>query len=381
MTHSNLTERVFARADALDLREALPRLTGLSAERLAQIRSGATYTADEYEQLCRALAVDPTVMFRGEETSPSRLPARFRAAMVLGGPRGSDLRLLALAGEQGRILAHLVTSLGRRVALLGLREVRPPRTSRETWREGYELGERARARLELPRGPIRDLESVLTQLGVHIARGHFTRPEIDAASVWQPDAVPIILLNEESGRSGHPGAVRATLAHELCHLLHDAGEQDLTTQVSWGAEGTGNYSDMVEVRARAFAPAFLAPRLEVRGWFAKQPKRVQEDARRTIHALGGHWGLSFEGAAWHAKNCGVVDPADAEALAATPLGEWIDLSDFASQPNWVPPAMVHPDLPARAEGLWEGSATGIVLDALSEGVITSGRASELLTWS
>lgn len=378
---SDLTERLFARAAALDLRESLPRLSGLDAERVDAIQTGSTYTADEYEQICRALAVDPTVMYRAEESRPGRLPARFRGAMAVGGPPGSDLRLLALAAEQGRILSHLLRSLGRHVELFRYRDIRPPQAGKDTWREGYELGERARADLQLDQGPIHDVEDILRRLGVHVARVRFTEPGIDAASVWQPDAVPIILLNKGSGRIGHPGAVRATLAHELCHLLHDAGEQDLTTQVSWGAEGTGNYSDVLEVRARAFAPAFLAPRRQVQDWFAEQPRRVRSDARRAIRALGAHWGLSFEGAAWHAKNCGLLDPAMAEALAATSSGEWIDLDGFDSPPAWVPPAMVHPGLPARAADLWEGSATGIVLDALGEGVITVGRASELLSWS
>jgi Zn-dependent peptidase ImmA (M78 family) len=378
---SNLTERIFARAEALDLRDALPRLAGLSAERVEAIGTGDAYTADEYEQLCRALAVDASIMYRAEETRPNRLPARFRAAMVVSRPRGVDLRILALAVEQGRILAHLLASLGRQVELSKHRQLRAPQGVWNTWREGYDLGEKARASLHPQPGPIRDVESVLRELGVHVARVAFSTPEIDAASIWQPDAVPIILLNKASGRYDHPGAVRATLAHELCHLLHDAGEQNLTTQVSWGTEGTGNYSDTLEIRARAFAPAFLAPRGEVRAWFTEQRSRIRSDPRATVRAIGRHWGLSFEGAAWHAKNCEVVEAAVAESLASTSAGEWVDLDDFAAMPAWVPPAMMHPDLPEQAAELWNGNATEIVLAALDEGHITVGRARELLTWS
>jgi len=378
---SNLTERIFARAEALDLRGALPRLAGLSAERVEAIGRGDAYTADEYEQLCRALAVDASAMYRAEETRPNRLPARFRAAMVIDRPRGADLRLLALAAEQGRILAHLMASLGRHVELSKHRRLRAPQGDWNTWREGYDFGETARASLHPLQGPLQDVESVLRETGVHVARVTFSTAAIDAACVWQADAVPIILLNKASGRCDHPGAVRATLAHELCHLLHDAGEQDLTTQVSWGTQGMGNYSDTLEVRARAFAPAFLAPRNEVRAWFSEQPSRIKSDPRLTIRALASHWGLSFEGAAWHAKSCEIVEAVVAESLASRSTGEWVDLSAFTVTPSWVPPAMMHPDLPEQAADLWEGHATEIVLAALDEGHITVGRARELLTWS
>lgn len=377
---SKLTERVFERAEAMSLGDALPRLATVTRDRLEAIRAGNPYSADEYEQLCRALAVDPSVMYRAEETQPNRIPVRFRAAIGVSKPNGIDLRLLALAVEQGRILAHLLGLLGRQVRLSELRKIRPPQGVWNTWREGYELGESARAALCSQPGPIVDLEGLLRDAGVHVARVTLSTSDIDAASVWEPGAVPVVLLNKASGRYSHPGAIRATLAHELCHLLHDGGERDLTTQVSWGTEGSGNFADTVEIRARAFAPAFLAPRDQTKAWFDAQPKNVQSDARAATRALGAHWGLSFKGAAWHAKNCEVLDATVAESLASRSGGEWIDLSHFDATPIWMPPEMMNPDLPEEAAEPWQGSATEIVLAALDEGHITVGRARELLTW-
>lgn len=380
MAVQNLTNRLFARAQAMDLVEALPRLSGLPSERVERIRVGDAFSASEYEDLCRALAVDPAVVYRGQETQPNRVPARFRAALVVDRPSGEDIRLLALAVEQGRILAHLMGALGRPVRLAAHRSVRAPQGVGETWREGYELGEEARATLCPRPGPVHDMPLLLRELGVHVARVTFSSSEVDAASVWESGGVPVILLNKASGRCEHPGAVRATLAHELCHLLHDAGERDLTTQVSWGAGGQGNFFATVEVRARAFAPAFLAPRAQVVEWFAARPKRIQRAPKRAAQALGEHWGLSFVGAAWHAKNCGVMAPDVADQLTSQPGVPWLDLGAFTAAPTWVPPGMFHPDLPEQATELWDGAAAELVLEALDEGHVTLGRARELLTW-
>jgi Zn-dependent peptidase ImmA (M78 family) len=354
------------------------RALGLEPERVRDIRAGGSFTAAEYEGLCRALAVDPAAMYRGEETQAGRVPARFRAALV-DRPDPKDIRSLALAVEQGRTLAYLMERLGRPIPLADHRRVRAPKGDRETWREGYDLGETARAAIHPETGPVRDLERLLQDLGVHVARVTLSTSDVDAASVWEPGAVPVVLLNKRSGRYAHPGAVRATLAHELCHLLYDAGERDLTTRVSWGAQGCGNYSEAVEVRARAFAPAFLAPRDQTTAWSEAQPRKNRRDPRGTIQAMGEHWGLSFEGAAWHAKNCGLLSPEVAEELASAPAPR-LDLSAFETTLAGTPLNMFYPALPDQAAEPWDGTAAKIILAALDEEHLTLGRARELLTW-
>ena len=92
------------------------------------------------------------------------------------------------------------------------------------------------------------------------------------------------------------------------------------------------------------------------------------------------WGFSFEGAVWHAKNCGLVEPELAEKLAGMPRRPLIPLEEFEPLEDFYPPAMVHPDLPERAAPLWQGWASVLVLEALEDGHISIGRACELLTW-
>lgn len=379
---AELTTRIFDRARRMALLDALPSLSGLSSERVDAIRGGAGYTASEYERLCRALAVDPVILYRGDENDPRRSPARFRAAISLDAPSGHDLRTLALAGEIGAILAGLSARLGRGIPLAAQRAVKAI-DAHDEGRQGYELGQAARAVLAAEPAPIKSVLGLLRRWGVHVAWVPFSSGDIDAASIWAPDAVPVILVNSRSARAGHPGALRATLAHELCHLLHDAGEQDLTTMVSWGAGERGNYAESVEIRARAFAPAFIAPPPAVTAWAGAA--RFADD-HSLVQALATTWGLSFEGAAWHATNCHLIERTVAEQLAhlrpKPPIVYPHDESGSEPRPHLKQSELSElPELIGPVSPLWAGFALELVHAALDEGHISPGRARELLTWS
>jgi Zn-dependent peptidase ImmA (M78 family) len=379
-TLSPQIERVFSRAAEMGIVDDLVRLSGLTAVKLSSIRAGAPVTTTDYEALCRGLAVDPSAMYRGEDRSPLRTVARFRSATSQASPSPLDVRLLALAAEQGRILGFLLKLLGRQVVLASHRSPAVGQSSHETWKEGYDRGEAARRGLHNVSGPVVDIESLFRELGVHVAKVAFSSSSIDAASIWESGSVPVILLNTKAAGLQHPGILRATLAHELCHLLHDAGEQDVTTLVSW-TEGTGNYRESVEVRARAFAPAFLAPRDQVVPWVAALAPEAKESNYALVKNLAECWGLSFEGAAWHAKNCRIVPADDAERLAHSKKKPRLDLARFTGVGvGSTPPAMIHAALPDEPAPLWDGWATEIVLSAMEDDHITVGRARELLTW-
>lgn len=376
---STLTQRIFQRAEEMDLAQNLAGLSGLSDVRMDAIRRGEPFSSTEFELICRALAVDSGDLYAGRAASPSRSPARFRAATAEGNPSPTDVRLLALTAEQGRILGHLMALLGKEIKLQRHKRTVGVQGS-ELWREGYQLGEAARTALAPEDAPLRDLPRLLNEFGVHVARAPLSSENIDAASVWEPKAAPVVLVNSKSHVSLHMGAFRASLAHELCHLLHDAGERDLTTNVSWGVEGSGNYHNDLEMRARAFAPAFLAPRPAVCKWHDKLSSRIRKKAIKMVNALAETWGLSFEGAAWHAKNCGLIESAEADRLARMQRRPEISLADFNTRIDLYPPAMVHSELPDASAPLWQGWASFLVLEAMEKGHISVGRARELLTW-
>jgi Zn-dependent peptidase ImmA (M78 family) len=221
------------------------------------------------------------------------------------------------------------------------------------------------------------MERWLSELPVHVARVRFSTDDLEGASVWESGATPVILLNERAGRVTYSLSRRAILAHELCHLLHDGGDADIATRVS-SSEGRGNYEEAVEQRARGFAPAFLAPRDQLRSWAGEA--RLPRDPRGFVAEVARHWGLSYEGAIWHAKNTGLIEPNVAAALSAERVLPDLPTDDFEGEEIGFPPSMLNPDLPDESSQLMDGWATRAVVEALESSAISLGRAKELLAW-
>jgi len=92
-------------------------------------------------------------------------------------------------------------------------------------------------------------------------------------------------------------------------------------------------------------------------------------------------GFSFEGAAWHAKNCQIISAQKAEELASQSNRPSIPYDGFETSRAGAPPSVVNASLPDRPADLWDGWATEIVLSALDEGCISLGLARELLSWA
>jgi Zn-dependent peptidase ImmA (M78 family)/transcriptional regulator with XRE-family HTH domain len=355
----------------------------LPAPRLDAIESGSPdISVGEFERACRGVAADPTVIYRGDDAPKWRM-ARFRSASTPDAPLPpAAIRTLALGAELGRVLASLLRRLARPVPLEQFRKTEALRSSPDPWEQGYVLGERARARLLPNAGPIRNVEALLADLGVHVGRVRFGVREVEAASLWEPGAVPVILLNAGLRRARYGLSRRAILCHELCHLLHDAGEAEMTTRVSW-SEDAGNYDDAIEQRARGFSPAFLAPREQVRAAIGEQfGDRRRPEARRIVDAVARRWGLSYEGAVWHACNCRLIKAADGKRLLdrRQPSSDvpWAD--QFEQQPPGTPPGLVHSALPDEPAPIMDGFGAGVVLAALDRAAISAGRAREILTW-
>jgi hypothetical protein len=90
--------------------------------------------------------------------------------------------------------------------------------------EGYRLAEELRPCLP---GGSRcdrlDIQDVMTALGVAVEtiRLPVDAESVDAVAVWGPRHGPAVLLNERGLHARSAVGSRATLAHELCHLLVD----------------------------------------------------------------------------------------------------------------------------------------------------------------
>lgn len=358
--------------------EEAARWCHTSRDELAQLENAQDLSSTTFERVCQGLAVSPSELLSGVERSPRRSAARFRGA--LSDARDltpHDTRLLATASDIGRTLARLLDLLGRPNQFLEHRDMRAVSSIVDPWDQGYDLGEEARARTGPGPGPIPHLERWLSELSVHVARVRFSTADLEGASVWESGATPVILLNERAGRVDYNLSRRAILAHELCHLLHDGGEADIATRVS-STEGRGNYEEAIERRARAFAPAFLAPPEQVRTWAGEA--HLAREPRAIVTEVARYWGLSYEGAIWHVKNIGLIEPATAEILAAERTLPDLPTDEFEAGEISFPPSMLNPELPDESSRLMDGWATKVIVEAVEASAISVGRAKELLAW-
>lgn len=95
---------------------------------------------------------------------------------------------------------------------------------------------------------------VLRNWGVFYKRVAFQTNAIDAVAFWGPRHGPGVLLNTAGRHCSSSGGRRATIAHEICHLLVDR-DRSLPVIEALG----GRIPKAVEQRARAFAGELLLP--------------------------------------------------------------------------------------------------------------------------
>lgn len=377
-----LFSKIQGRANTMGVADLLSTLSGVPNERLEALRDGAAMSALEFEALCRAVVVNPAELVYGDNTefNPRRSVARFRSAPGVQSLTGADLRVLQQAAEVGRVLGGLARVLNVALPVVEARAVLPA-SGTDQWKKGYQLGTAARKRLlRNTSEPIAELERTLTStLAVHVAHVRFENEQIDAASLFEDGAVPVVLVNATGRGVRSVGGRRAAIAHELCHLLHDGGQPnvpDYAVSVAYNADG---YSDLVEQRARAFAPAFLAPPSAVRAWKSARFGQTAPDtlaaAEPVVASLADHWGFSFEGAAWHAKNCRLVSSDLISSLLAQPPTRTFPERGFEVS---APSVADSDDLVAP---IWRGLGERLVMRAAAQSVITSARARELLRWA
>ena len=198
---------------------------------------------------------------------------------------------------------------------------------RPAWKAGYGLAEEARKVLRLGRRPILSmLDLVEERLGIPVIQAPLRgNPEIAGATVATTDGVGHqvrgIVLNIV-GANENVWVRRATLAHELGHLLYDPDERIENLRIDSYAEGETDPEgrsdgDPVEQRANAFAVAFLAPNEAVR---EIAPFPFSADAiARTMREFG----IGRVAAQYHIYNCHyrTHEVSGAEAVAATPSDE------------------------------------------------------------
>jgi Zn-dependent peptidase ImmA (M78 family) len=223
------------------------------------------------------------------EFSADHTDSPMLAAARMGGQALSDGDLITVVGEIKSIPAHTNAALQDWTAALApYRAIGSPRTAFEGGRAAAQQLRDWVGNIEHPVDPTEWLET----LGVQVRTIELSTPLVDAVAVWGPLNGPAILLNAKGLHVRTQRARRATLAHELCHLLLDRSGALPLAEVLGGAAPPG-----VERRARAFAAELLVPTAAVQRAWADHP-----DCQGIFGRLQRRFHASAEIVAWQMRN-------------------------------------------------------------------------------
>lgn len=208
-------------------------------------------------------------------------------------------------------------------------DVTEPRSVWEAIEAGEKIAEEERQRLQLGTYPVRDIAELLETQGIRV----LTIPmdeQISGVFMGDEEIGLAIFANPEH----HPIRHSFTLAHEYCHILTD---RDRRTVVS----SEKNEKDLVEVRANAFAAAFLLPKAGVVRFFEasgktgygrnylatpgvseisaaeqRKPLKAAQIQLYDIVHLQNHYGVSWEAAVYRLQNVGLISKDECQDLIA-----------------------------------------------------------------
>ena len=230
------------------------------------------------------------------------------------------------------------------------------------YRIGYRLAEDARRVLQLGESPIRSMRDLVeNRLGIPVIQARLPS-SIAGATVSTTDevgsAIRGVVLNTV-GENEKVWIRRATLAHELGHLLYDPDISLDNVRVDSYADSRkdpeSRSADYVEQRANAFAIAFLAPNEAVR-------KDTQAPfSEESIAHVMRKYGISHTAARYHISNCHYRQHAVPTGIdSATPSDEQRAAENFTV--DYFP----IPDTPDQRRGRF----AGLVLECYQKGLIS-----------
>ncbi len=231
--------------------------------------------------------------------------ARMTAGTLLVPEVASILEQIA---QQPQVWTKPIDELAAHVAptLLRLRDAQP-------WLQGHEVAAQVRAHLGCSPEQRLDPEAILRAWKVPVRDIEVASPLLDALCVWGPKHGPLILVN----RRGHHGRLkgrRATLAHEIGHLVMDRGGGLPVAEVLGG-----RVPEELEQRAKAFAAELLLPKA-----VASARVSMADDVRDEVRLLSEEFGASLELVAWQARN---------GAAQLLPRAVHATLRGYVSDPN------------------------------------------------
>jgi len=249
-------------------------ITGIPEAGLRRLTSEPDAFADEWEL--------------GPELEPTELMAVARSTQGLLDMDDMRGLLCAIRAVHARSTPELDTVSGRAEQLLRENGADRP------FEAGYRLAMWFRKQVSCPEDVAVDVEQMLRDFAVYVGEVTLESVVLDAVCCWGPRHGPAVLINTKGAHASSEPGRRATLAHELGHLLVDRHSALPLAEVYGGH----TYKD-VEARANAFAAEFLLPRAAARTVCA-----AAEDGEDYLRSSCGVYDVSREMAAWQLRNSG-----------------------------------------------------------------------------
>lgn len=169
-----------------------------------------------------------------------------------------------------------------------------------------ELRERLAIAADVPLVGKLDLEGLVQALGVTVRDIVLADTHVEGVAIAGRGLTPTMAINRQ-GRFAHSRwGRRMTIAHELCHLLHDGGRKSRVAMVSnpWAALE-------LERSANAFAITLLAPRPAIEVVLPGAPNDWSLDAvRSAMQTLG----IGATALTWQLRNIGLLGEGERREL-------------------------------------------------------------------
>ena len=323
-------------------RESVAKSVGVSSQEIRQAEEDArSVEIQSLERIAFGLGLDDRLLaYHPTAGADDKLAVRLKTLQTdneVGAARLSagTVLLLAEAASIVRIQSKLQRELG-----LAPRygEFEPSSdygsTVNPAWRVGYLLAEQARQHLGLGAGPIPSMRSLVEEdLGIPVMQAQLQQ-EIAGATVavTGDDGREYrgIVLNTV-GQNENVWVRRATLAHEVGHLIYDPENNLERVRVDTydmnHANPEDGLRDYVEQRTNAFAIAFLAPLDSIR---ASAPTPISGES---LSKVMRRYGLSLTAARFHVHNAHYRQyglPADHDIPSTRPGDDWKAAEDFTT---------------------------------------------------
>jgi len=178
----------------------------------------------------------------------------------------------------------------------------------QPWDQGYDLAESLHEALggRLTGGTVVDVEALIKEFDIDVTDIALDDKSIRAIAIVGDEFRPTIAINSRFlYQEQHPR--RFTLAHELCHLLHDR------THGARLAMASGPWAPIdIEKRANAFAAMFLMPRELVSSVI--RDNSLQVDSIPSVWQLCQMMQVSFSAAVEHLCNLGYINEITRDAM-------------------------------------------------------------------